>query len=722
VLSPVDDRVATALLRLGIPSQTLLAAARGAGAGSHPLLNQLTAEGVLSPPAAEQVLASLAGAALPCPNCRTPLLPRDIALRLDGACPVCHARLTPPDMAARITSVVGSWASQATPRPVPWAQTPHPPTTAVRGQTRLTVGSELEGHELLEELGRGGMGVVFRARQRSPQREVALKVLFSGSDDRSRARFQREVDAMAALDAHPGIVTVYTAGEHQGMLYLSMELVPGGSLEDALQTLPVWPVPRALTLLAKVARALHHAHQAGIVHRDVKPANVLVTPGGEPKLCDFGLAKPQDADKLTKTGSIMGTPSYLSPEQVNGARDLDGRTDVYAVGALAYRMLTGQLPFDDCTSVVQLYAAVLDRPPSSLRELNPELPAAVDQLVLRALAKSRDERQASALALAEELERLLEPTRPPPAASSPSAPPLLLAALCVVVMGLIGGLALVAWPAPPEPVAGPSLAPAPGPEADPAPPEPEAQPAPPQLEPQPAQPELFPQPLEPAPLALRQRLQEASQLLPRDPAEALAVLDEVLVSADDLDPRTLGLAHSLRAVALSTLGRHEQAVPAFQAALDAAPQWGSAPGFAHQANNSGKEVFGVAPGHYFTGTPVRPPTVEDPARAEAFFRAVAEANTANQSHNRPFSYGALASVLLARDDLAGVEAALDAAVDCDPTFFWGWYMRGGWRLSTGRREEAVADLREAIRLTPEAYAGERRRAEELLAGALEGGG
>ena len=245
-------------------------------------------------------------------------------------------------------------------------------TTAVHGSSRSEFLSYTERHnatqigsnyEILGELGRGGMSVVYKARQRLPERIVALKMILSGAHagPERRARFLAEANAIAQLQ-HPGIVSIFEVSIVDEALFFSMELMEGGSLDDKINATPQPPVDAA-KLVAVIARAVQFAHEGGTVHRDLKPANILLTREGAPKIADFGLARLEEPpivdDRslgqpaprsprrgLTVTGAILGTPSYMSPEQADGRRDAIGScTDIYALGAVLYEMLTGRPPF-----------------------------------------------------------------------------------------------------------------------------------------------------------------------------------------------------------------------------------------------------------------------------------------------------------------------------------------------------------------------------------------
>ena len=265
-------------------------------------------------------------------------------------------------------------------------------------------------YELLGELARGGMGVVYRARQHHPPRPVAIKVIMPGQDlaPRSVNRFLTEAKAAGQLD-HPAIVPLYQLGEHEGQLFFSMPLLEGGSLHELCRQQPV-AERRAAELVSAVAAAVHHAHQHGIIHRDLKPANILLDASGQPRVADFGLAKIEEEEGAEPTTAcvVLGTPSYMAPEQATTGRGSVNRAvDIYALGAVLYFLLTGRPPFW-AASATETVRQVIYEEPVPLRRLNADLSRDMETICLKCLQKEPERRYASAQALAEDLGRWLE--------------------------------------------------------------------------------------------------------------------------------------------------------------------------------------------------------------------------------------------------------------------------------------------------------------------------
>ena len=261
-------------------------------------------------------------------------------------------------------------------------------------------------YELISEIARGGMGVVFKARQVTLNRTVAVKMILKGefAGPQDVQRFRAEAEAAGNLD-HPNILPIHEVGEHEGQQYFSMKLVEGESLGNKLSENPHPAIHSLVELLSRIARAVHFAHQRGILHRDIKPANVLIDQDGTPYITDFGLAKRVEGDStLTQSGAIVGTPSYMAPEQARGERQLSTGVDVYSLGAILYEIITGQPPFKG-SSVVDTLIQVREKEPENPRKLNPNADRDLSVVALKCLEKDSARRYESASALADDLDR-----------------------------------------------------------------------------------------------------------------------------------------------------------------------------------------------------------------------------------------------------------------------------------------------------------------------------
>jgi serine/threonine protein kinase len=362
-----------------------------------------------------------------CPVCGN-ALPPDAP---DGLCPVC---LLNTDVGAN-----------------PPAQGPsgEPTSTLTISPEAFTRVRYFGDYELQEEIARGGMGVVWKARQASLNRTVAVKMILAGklAGEAEVQRFHREAEAAANLQ-HPNIVAIHEVGVHDGQHYYSMDYVQGRDLGALVREGGPLPQARAAECLQTIAEAVHFAHQRGTLHRDLKPQNVLMDAAGVPRITDFGLAKfVERDDSLTQTGAAMGSPSYMPPEQAAGHLDRVGpHSDVYALGAILYELLTGRPPFRAETPVATM-RQVMESEPIAPRKLNPAVPPDLETIWLKCLEKNPTRRYHSAQALAEELGRFLkhEPIQATPVSATRKVeswlrrhPWTLMAAASLAAMVLLG--------------------------------------------------------------------------------------------------------------------------------------------------------------------------------------------------------------------------------------------------------------------------------------------
>src|SRR5229473_2981025 len=286
--------------------------------------------------------------------------------------------------------------------------------SSLRARMDVTILAKAGRYELLEELGRGAMGVVYRAQDPVIGRPVAVKTLRLSEEGTGItraeliARFQTEARA-AGLLTHPNIVTVYDAGEEEGLFYITMELVEGRSLQALLDAGQSFPTPRTLRLMEQVCSALEFAHQRNIVHRDIKPANLMLTEDDTVKITDFGTAKILQFG-TAQTAHVIGTPSYMSPEQIKG-KPVDGRSDIFSLGVILYELVTGEKPFPGENITTVIYK-IINEEPISPRSLDSSIHPGLSAVITRALAKEPADRFQSCRELLEALKNYHEKAVP----------------------------------------------------------------------------------------------------------------------------------------------------------------------------------------------------------------------------------------------------------------------------------------------------------------------
>ncbi|HIE43533.1 MAG TPA: serine/threonine protein kinase [Candidatus Omnitrophica bacterium] len=288
-----------------------------------------------------------------------------------------------------------------------------------RSHIEELAGKTLGDYGILEEIGRGGMGVIYKAHQKSLDRIVALKVVKVGIgiNEGMIKRFQREAMTAANLK-HPNIISIHEVGKSGEFHYFSMNYVDGNTLEEEISKNKI-SLRRSLEIIIEVAKALQYAHSMGIIHRDVKPSNILIDKNGGVHVGDFGIAKrSKPRFETTQTTGIIGTPHYMSPEQAKG-RTVDQRSDIFSLGVVFYEMLTKRVPFDGDT-VLNILKKLLEEDPILPRRLNPHIPPEVETICLKALNKQPERRYATALEMAEDIEHFLrgEPIKAKPASTS----------------------------------------------------------------------------------------------------------------------------------------------------------------------------------------------------------------------------------------------------------------------------------------------------------------
>ncbi len=388
-----------------------------------------------------------------CPRCGAEI-PLDAR---DGVCPRCapdHTVLITPELLAESDKMPGH----------------SPPLDETADAVEPQKVPDIGAYEILEMIGRGGMGVVYKARHRGLNQLVALKTLLSGLNASSdlKRRFRREAQVAARLQ-HPNIVSVYEVGEQDGQMYFTMEYVVGTDLARLSHPQPLRP-EEAARYVEAVARAVHYAHEQGVLHRDLKPSNILVRADNCPKITDFGLARQMDSDSsLTMTGDMLGSPGYLPPEQLSaGSGEVGPACDVYGLGGILYYLLTARPPYLSST-VADTLKQLQEMEPVPPRKLNLAVPPDLEVICLKCLRKKQRQRYRTALEVAEDLRHYLEDepivarfggvaTPSPQWEAEPEKSSSNLLAGLLLLLLIVGGIVAVAWwhyhSSPPRPPGG----------------------------------------------------------------------------------------------------------------------------------------------------------------------------------------------------------------------------------------------------------------------------
>ena len=355
-------------------------------------------------------LAELGALKLRCATCQQVIRLTSYKKERNSVCKQCGESLVLEDPSAEITELLerSRHVDPAIQLSSSHSCGPDIPRGDRSGHDDKFIGKVLGGCQISEKIADGGMGVVYKAVQLNLGREVAVKVLAEelAKDTNFVRRFLQEARAAAQLN-HASIVHINDVGEQQGVFYFVMELVNGRNLKEILADDNQFPIPQTLTIMIQVCHALHHAHSRGIIHRDIKPENIMITLDGAVKLADLGLAKrvSERTGGITHTGSILGTPFYMAPEQAKDFSRVDARSDLYSLGVTAYRVLTGKLPFSG-RSLIEVMIKAIDGKKIPMRQLRPEIPEALETLVDKMMHRIPDNRYQNVEEVLEALTRL----------------------------------------------------------------------------------------------------------------------------------------------------------------------------------------------------------------------------------------------------------------------------------------------------------------------------